>query len=307
MIYGVIILGILLVILFITTQTMWWHPKPRKDILEKPYSAYHDFNLKTEGNKNLIVALHGMYAHPDSFKEFAGFIAPEGWDLYAPVLPNAALSAEDLKKQESYQWLESVRVAFHKVAVAGEGYDKIVLLGHSQGGALSMAISPAIGYLSGLALVAAPLHMLPKRYNFWRRIAFYLSGILYFILPSHGGGSVRPTNPEFAKVEDITGGEGYFHVLTLHSMELGLRHLRKNLHRIEHPLFLGYEKNDETVEFVDSFDVIKKKVRSPKIHEFVSETPKDLHPFSRKHRLFSYVPVKNQLFSELKAFLKDIS
>ena len=306
MIYVVIFL-VVGAILLITTQTMWFHPRPRKDILEKPCSAHEDFLLKTEGNKSLVIALHGMYALPKSFEEFAHVIAPDGWDLYAPVLPNAAMSAEDLRKQESYQWLESIRVAFHKVATSGEGYDKIVLMGHSQGGALTMAIAPAIGYLSGVVLVAAPLQMLPKKYPFWRRIAFGFSGLLYFLIPSHGGGSIRPANAELAAVEDTNGGEGYYHVLTLHSMSLGLRTLRKNLHLIDQPLFLGYEKNDETVEFSDSFEIIKKSVRSQKIHTFVSETPKDLHPFSRKHRLFSYVPVKDKLFSELRTFLGGLS
>ncbi|MGL5255252.1 MAG: alpha/beta hydrolase [Brevinema sp.] len=305
MIYLVVILS-LSVIFFISTQTMWFHPKPRKDILEKKYSAHKDFFLKSEGNKNLIIALHGMYSLPQTFKEFAHFIATDGWDLFAPVLPNAALNAEDLKKQESYQWLESLRVAFHKVVTAGENYDKIVLLGHSQGGALAMAISPSVGYLSGVALVAAPLHMIPRKYPFLKRISFMISGLLYFFIPSRGGGSVRPPNPKLAEIEDTSGGEGYFHVLTLHSMKLGLRLIRKNLHLIEHPIFLGYEKNDETVEFCDSFDIIKKKVSSSKIQTCVTETPRDLHPFSRKHRLFSYLPVKDKLFSGLRAFLRDV-
>lgn len=289
----------------LSTQTLLLHPRARKDILSKAYTKYPDLLLKKAENKNLVIALHGMYSHTGTFQEFGEKILPLGWDLFAPVLPNSSQNSKDLQDQEIYQWEESLRVAFHKIVLNCEAYEKIVLMGHSQGGALALTLAPSLGFIDGLAVVAAPLHMTNPKNSFWKKLSIPLTGFLHFIIPGHGAKVSSSQYEDIADVEDIIGAEGYFYGLTIHSMILGLRKTRKRLDRIIQPLFLGYEKNDKTVSFQDYLE-IKAKVKSPKIVECISETPEERHPSSQKHRLFSYKPVKDKLHQDLILFLKEL-
>lgn len=305
MIYALVLIPLVLAYLSICTLVL--HPRPRKDLLFKPYSQHPDLQMKTKGNKNIVLALHGMYSHPDTFKELGERIAPLGWDLFAPVLPNSARSAEDLRSQEIYQWEELLQAAFHRAVLSVEGYEKVVLLGHSQGGALALTLAPSLGFLSGLAIVAAPLHMAHPKSLLVRTLGLRLSGLLHFLVPSHGmkADKMPPgVRENLAKIEDTVGGDGYFFGLTLHSMNLGLRKMRRRLHLIGQPLFLAYEKNDGTVAFKDYLE-LKKKVGSKNISECITETPESLHPYSKKHRLFSYVAVKETLYKALEQFLRE--
>lgn len=305
MIYALALIPIVLI--YLSTCTLVLHPRPRKDLLFKPYTQYPDVRIKTEGNKNIVIALHGMYSHPDTFKELGERIAPLGWDLFAPVLPNSARSSEDLRSQEIYQWEELLQAAFHRAVLSVEGYEKVVLLGHSQGGALALTLAPSLGFLSGLAIVAAPLHMAHPKKPFVRTLGLRFSGLLHFLIPKHGmkTDKISPeVRKELAKIEDTVGGDGYFFGLTLHSMSLGLRKMRRRLHLITHPLFLAYEKNDGTVSFKDYLE-LKTKVGSKNISECITETPESLHPYAKKHRLFSYVAVKESLYKALGQFLRD--
>ncbi|MGL4389073.1 MAG: hypothetical protein ACRCTJ_06755, partial [Brevinema sp.] len=103
MIYSTFFLFII-IFLYTMTQTMLFYPKSTGSVFEKKYSSTEDLWYKTEGNKKIVVALHGMYSDPTVYQHLIPEITKEGYDFYAPTLPNSALTTEDLIAQEPFQW-----------------------------------------------------------------------------------------------------------------------------------------------------------------------------------------------------------
>ncbi len=292
-----------IIVLLITTQTMWWHPKPHKDILHKPFSSHMDFWNKNSDNKNLLICLHGMYSHPTIYQELSDIVVDEGWDVYAPVLPNASQSPEELSKQIDYQWLDSFKVALHRSLIHNQNYEKIVLLGHSQGGALALSIAPSLPFLSGLIVVAAPDNIIHKKNSLKKNIGIALSGLLYFLVPKRGLFMKNRNTPEKSLVEGTQHPREFYFGLTLHSMRLGLKQTRKNLKNISTRTLLIYEKGDRVVDF-SSFENIFQSILPAK-DKLILETPLELEPYSNRHRLLSYIYTKDQVFDKVSDFLRD--
>lgn len=293
------------IIILITTQTLWWHPKPHNDILHKDFSTHKDLWIKKSGNKNLLIMLHGMYSCPNIFEEAANHFVNSGWDVFAPVLPNASTTPSELSNQQSYQWEDSIKVAFHRSLIYNQGYEKIALGGHSQGGSIALTIAPSLPFLSGLIIVASPLNLIHKKTSFWRKIGLIFSGLLYFLVPKKGLFLKIKNSEEKSLVE---GGnhhpKEFFFSLTLHSMKLGLKKTCKFLSRIQTPSLLIYEKGDRTTNFDDT-KILTKNI--PNSTLCTLNTPLSLDPFSGRHKLFSYIHTKNQVIEEIDSFLKQIS
>ncbi|MGL5955169.1 MAG: alpha/beta hydrolase [Brevinema sp.] len=302
----IIIIGILLLVFWITTQTLYLHPKSQNNISQTEFSKIPDLWQKKEGNENLVIFLHGMYSSPDTFQEISKMIVTEGWDLYAPALPNASLSADDLSTQQSYQWEDSLKVALHRSLAYNKDYKKIVLAGHSQGGSIALSIAPTLPFLSGLIIIAAPIHLIHTKNSFIRNVAIFLSGLLVFFIPKKGM-FLKCRNAYEKSLVDGHYTEKEFHFgLTLHSMNLGLKKTIQQLSQIKTPCLLIYEKGDRIVDFQD-FITIKSAISSSIIKECVLETPIALEPYSSRHRLLSYIYTKDQVFEEVTSFLKTIS
>lgn len=301
---GIGVFIVFLIFVVLSTQTLLFHPKPRKDILTIPYSSNKDFWLKN-GNPKLLIMLHGMYSSPATFESFAQLAHRQGWDVYAPVLPNSSNSVDELKNQQAFLWEDSLRVAFQKIIVSTENYKDIVLCGHSQGGSIALTLAPSLLFLKAIAVVAAPMHLIGPQNSWLRNVGIFLSGFLYFLLPKHGMDTPVKYQKELSLVEDSFGSEGFYYGLTLHSMNLGLAKTRKQLHMIKQPVFLAYEKGDRITNFND-FLLIKRKIKSLFVREIVFDTPCSEEPYSKRHKLFSYKPVKDKLFNELSVFLREI-
>ncbi|MGL4676333.1 MAG: alpha/beta hydrolase [Brevinema sp.] len=302
----IIIIGILLVFFLIATQTLWFHPTSTNSILETEFSTIPDLWQKKEGNKNLAIFLHGMYSSPDTFQELSEQIVHEGWDIYVPTLPNASLSPEDLSEQASYQWEDSLKVALHRALVYNKDYKKIVLAGHSQGGSLALSIAPSLPFLSGLIIVASPLHIIHKNNSFIRNTAIFLSGLLVFLIPKKGMFLNSSNAYERSLVDGHYSDKEFYFGLTLHSMKLGLKKTVKQLPQIKTPCLLIYEKGDKITDFQD-FITIKNSISSTIIKECILNTPIELEPYSKRHRLLSYIYTKDQVFEEITSFLKTIA
>lgn len=301
----IIIFTVLAILIIVCTQTLWLHPRVRKDILTSNYSENSDLWIKKQGNENLLILLHGMYSSPEHFVELAEKTVETGWDVYLPVLPNSANNSKMLQLQEPFQWEESLQVAFQKSLIHNKDYQKIVLGGHSQGGALALTIAPSLTFLNGILIVAAPMHMTHNNNSLLRNIGISLSGLLIFLIPKKGMTIKNKNVKERSLVEKNIEKESFYYGLTLHSMALGLKKTRRHLSQITYPCFLAYEKGDKLVHFSD-FDYIKNRISSSIIQELVFEIPKSLEPYSKRHALLSYIHTKDKLFQEAISFLKNL-
>ncbi|SFB95226.1 Esterase/lipase [Brevinema andersonii] len=301
---NIIITIIILVILGLILGTDLFHLKVRKNIDELHYAATKDMWYKKEGNKKLIICLHGMYSTPQTFVEFAEQFNGEGWDVYLPALPASARTLEELEQIGPWTWKESLAIARKKILEASKGYETVILGGHSQGGSLTLALVPDLPFIKGVFIIASPVSLYGNHISYWKNIGIFFSGLLHFVVPK-GIKEKTDTSDERLAVENICDAEGIFYPLTLHTFKLGLKKMLPRLREIHQPLFLAYEKGDTMVNF-SNMEKIAQSVSSVTVVEKVFDTSKSEEPYGYRHQLLNYKPTKLELFKALNEFIGSI-
>lgn len=302
LIYALIALVVLLFL--ITNYTMLLHPRTRHNPNIEDYACMNDVWQKKPGNKKLVIFLHGMYSCPDMFRFIAESLKDSEWDVYMPALPACSRTLEDLIKCGPWSWDESLAVAMEKVKSQEGKYETIVLGGHSQGGALTLAIGPKLHFLKALIVIAGPVNLYGPRMTLFHNVGIGLSGFLHFIVGKGVKMKFRDT-PERREVEDVSSIEGLVYPLTLHTFKRGLVHVREHLSEIKVPIFLAYEKGDQLVDFAN-YEYVRSHVSSEFIYDKVFATPKQKEPHGNRHLLPVYEPVKNELIASIKEFLSQL-
>ena len=302
-IISVLVLFIIIVVMLIVNHHPTFHPKMRKNILQLKYSSTEDLWFRKEGNKKLVVFLHGMYSTPSTFETLATLLLEKGFDVYAPSLPASALTLEELKIVGPWTWEESLFIINYKLDLISQDYETTILGGHSQGGSLAMTVGTERDF-DALIVIASPTSLYGTHLKLYENIAIYLAGLLKYILP-HGAPSPVPHTEERKSLEKFCDAEGVTYPLTLYTFKKGLTHLRKNLYKIKIPLFIAYCKQDSLVGFF-SRDMIKNNVSSPKIEELIFDIPKDKEPYGRKHQLLNYSETREDTNNAIIDFVERI-
>lgn len=297
-------IAVILLVFIVVNFTTLLHPKNRLHPLQETYSSMHDVWKVREGNKDLVILLHGMYANPDTFDTLPDHLVQEGWDVYVPSLPACARTLKELQRVGPWTWDESLAIAMQKVEEQKGKYERIVLGGHSQGGSLAMTIATKVDFLSGLMVIASPVSLYGKQLSFVKNLGVSLSGTLYFLFPK-GVRMSADSSTERKNVEYVSDAEQIIYPLTIHTFKKGLARLRSHLSLIKVPLFLAYEKGDNLVDFA-SYEYIRSHVSSKFIYDKVFATPHSQEPYGQRHHLPSYKPIKEELYRSIEEFLHEL-
>ena len=297
------ILGIIFILFLLLNHTKVFHQKVRLDVLSKKYSCTTDMWFKKEGNTKLIIFLHGMFSTPSTFEDLAQILLDKGWDIYVPTLPASAISRDDLRVIGPWAWEESLIVVREKIKSLPNDYKKIVLGGHSQGGSLAMNIATEKSF-DGLIVVAGPANLYGDHLKLWQNIAIYLSGLLSFVLP-RGLFEAIPYQQERAKIEKLCDAEGINYPYTIYTFKEGLKTLRKNLYKIEMPMFLAYCKGDTLVNF-KNLEFITSHVSSKKIVTEKYDISFEEEPYGFRHQLLNYSKTRDHLNASIVSFLETL-
>ncbi len=305
-----IILVVLIVAILVGTFILLNHskisiPKTRSNLESLEYASTKDLWWTNTGNKNLIIFLHGMYAQPENFEEIGPLLTNDNWNVYAPALPASSYTVEDLRRIGPWTWDESVQIAQSKIMNATNGYEKIVLAGHSQGGSLALYLASQIKNLNGLIIVSAPTSLYSRGLGWLNNIGIYLSGILQYIKPN-GIHSYVNNYEEKSKLQKMYDDEYLNYPTTIYSFKHGLKDVRENLKNINVPTLLIYHNDDRTVNIEDS-KIIKNTISAPTIKSIVFTSSDGTEPYTSKHKLFNYEYTKNKVNYEIIEFLNTIA
>ncbi len=275
-----VFLFVLFVIFIILNFTAVFQRPTRKNILDLKYTCTEDLWFKKEGNKKLLVCLHGMFSTPYTFEDLAHDLVEKGWDVYAMTLPASANTREDLQSIGSWSWEESMIVVRDKISKLS-GYEEYSLIGHSQGGSFAMeVITENIKDFSSLIVVAAPINLYGSHMTFTGNTAIFLSGLMSFFYPK--GFIFKIKNPELfcrkqAEIDEL--GIQYPH--TIFTFKRGVRALRKNLYKIKTPVLLAYCEGDRLVNESNMWK-ISKKISSKYVESVLCRVSYDDDPVGLK-------------------------
>ncbi len=298
-----IFLIIFIILFVIFNHTDSFHRKIRKDTLQLKYACTEDMWFKKDGNKKLLICLHGMFSTPRTFEDLALVLVEEGWDVYIPALPASANTREELRTIGPWAWDESMLVINDKISDFSDKYQKTVLCGHSQGGSLAMQVATEKEF-DALMILSSPIDLYGDHLLWWENIAVYLAGVLAFIVPNGLWLPIKNPDDRYL-VEKCCDAEGIQYPYTIFTFKRGLGKLRPNLSKISKPLFLSYCKGDTLVNYKNLYK-IKSSVSSDTIEEILYDISYDEEPYSFRHQLLNYTKTKDDLVNRIREFLKKI-
>lgn len=108
------------------------------------------------GASLLVVFVHGFLGGPGQFTSLVRAVNEAGFAAETIVLPGHGKKSWDFVRHTSREWQETVSNAL-KLRLSQ--YEKVVLMGHSMGGLLSVGASLKAGPAHGLVLWETPLRL----------------------------------------------------------------------------------------------------------------------------------------------------
>ncbi len=108
------------------------------------------------GASLLILFVHGFLGGPGQFSSLIRAVNEAGFAAETLLLPGHGKKSWDFARHTSREWQDAVSAALKRRL---EQYEKVVLMGHSMGGLLSINASVKAGPAHGLVLWETPLRL----------------------------------------------------------------------------------------------------------------------------------------------------
>jgi carboxylesterase len=185
-----------------------------------------------------VVVVHGFTANPLGTRPLGQRIAAEGYTVEVPCLPGHGTTIRDFGRSRYADWYRALE---HTVDHLAPGCDRIVLVGHSMGGTLSLDLAsrrPAgiAGVVAINAQVSQPVQPLAK-------VAPILQYLLPYVPRDLGG---LPGN-DIAKPGVEEGAYAFVSAKAAQSLIVELPRIRQQLPSLTAPLLVAWSPQDHSV------------------------------------------------------------
>lgn len=304
MIFYIILLVIFTLIIFNSTSIFYKEDDNYNNIhFSAPLEGGEPFEYKG-GNRKAVLFVHGYPGSPKMFYMAREYAINEGFDVFSPRLPGFSSAIDEFVKTNFSMWAKYITDYYLDIR---DSYDKVYIVGHSMGGALTLKLcenlySDKSKLPAAIAVVSAPVFL-----NSLKR-GVRISSLLYFVrLIAMFTSYIPPKKPMKSKEFDQDGDtewvgyRGHFPKQTL-SLQMGLKKVKKNLHKIDVPCFLCQAEEDRTVSF-KNIGYIKKHLSS----EIIEMKTLSLKEWEHtKHSLFMYKSVVQPLWNNISNFFNRI-
>lgn len=187
-----------------------------------------------------IVLTHGFLASPAELRQFGEALAAEGYPVIGVRLKGHGTSPWDLRDRTWQEWLSSVRRGYEIM----EGFaDKIVLVGFSTGGTLSLRLAAELREtLAAVAAVAAPVKFVDKKFF----LVPLIDGLSRFVEWTGSDAGVMPFKENDSEHPHIN----YRHIpiRALRQLQLLVDEIQQRLQDITCPVLIVQGDEDPVVE-----------------------------------------------------------
>jgi carboxylesterase len=188
--------------------------------------------------------LHGFMSSPYEVRWLGEHLAKQGYTVHAPCLPGHGTRPEDMEHIHWGDWLSGAVQAY---AMLHEHCRKVVLVGHSMGGMLSLLIAGQVGAV-GVVGLAVPFKLTNTR----ARLANWYKFIQPYTDQTDTGPLVAYIQSEQkGRGEPILGRVRYnrWSTAAVYQIYLLTQALQNHLHKVTVPLLLLNARLDDTVPY----------------------------------------------------------
>lgn len=234
-----------------------------------------------EGGKTGILLVHGFTGTTGEMRPLAEHLHQEGYTVHAPLLAGHGVTPEAMEKTRYPDWVQSARDGYEWLQ---EHCDRIYLIGHSMGGAITLHLAANVP-CAGVVPICAPIFVTDPRAK-W---TWLLSRVVRW---QHKKGS---RSPHVAKYLVHTYKKTPLRCVP--SLLRLVNVVRTNLNRVLAPILVLQSDRDETVE-----------PRSAEyIYEHVSSTQKQIKRYPQSGHLLPVDTEMDEVFTDILTFLQTTS
>jgi carboxylesterase len=202
-------------------------------LLERIFGTPEAFFLNGSGaNADTVVLLiHGFTGSPSEFRRLGYYLNDLGYTVKAILLPGHGTTPEDMIRTGFLDWWRCVKEEFEELRQAG--YERVIPIGHSMGGLLSLKLAME-EKVPGVVTLAAPIHLGSRMVIFAFLVQFFTKYIT----------KRRPKGFEQVKSESLAYDKTP--VPCVVQFRKLLFHVKRKLHRVQVPLFIAQGELDRT-------------------------------------------------------------
>ena len=222
----------------------WVHRRPEWAPTANDPTRAMPYLLEAKGrkaSKTAVVVVHGFTANPLETRTLAGKINAAGHTVVGVCLFGHGTTPQDLERRNRHEWVQGVMQGYR---VAAGLADKVVLVGFSTGGVLTLTLAGdhPLPHLAGIASISSPLRVKDK--------AIHLLPILMPVLGILKRFFSLPDTLRFYPTLEPKEGVNYpvKPVTSLNELRLLMKELPAKLSNINVPVLLLQGEKDEVVE-----------------------------------------------------------
>jgi glycosyltransferase involved in cell wall biosynthesis/esterase/lipase len=208
-----------------------------------------------------VIVTHGFTANPLGTRPLGQRLASAGFTVEVPCLPGHGTSIRDFGRSRYAHWYRALERTYEHLA---RGCEKIVLVGHSMGGTLSLDLATrrpdkVAGVVAINAQVSDPVQPLAK-----------VAPVLQYVLPYVPRDLAGLPSDDIAKPGVEEGAYGIVSARAAQSLIAQLPRIRRQLPTLEVPLLAVWSPQDHSVPPENSV-VLQELVGSDDVTELVCE------------------------------------
>lgn len=290
---------------------IWWNVRlpfardrnPNKKLIPDESKCFSErcgsITYTSEGNTRAVLFIHGYPTAPNMYAYPAKRLHELGYDTYAPLVPTFGADPAENAKTNFSQWFGFVDDYYQDLR---RKYGKVYVVGVSMGGAMALKLAEKHSSTplapDRIAVLAAPVAYNNPLLGIVTKPSGFFARTLGLFTPTLGWKTVdgRPDgddgNEEWA---------GYSGVVIAHyiSLQKAFDQIRKDLSKIQVPIFLMHDRNDKTVPFRNMAIIAKRCGSWVEVKREVEMKGDFKHS---RHSLLMYRSVREGYTEEIASF-----
>jgi len=233
-----------------------------------------------QGEKEIgILLIHGFTGSPAEMKLLGKFLHQHGYTVYAPLLAGHGKTPEEMTKTDEQDWWNSVLEAYHHLRK--KGYDKIIAVGLSMGGILSLKLAYTKPLLAVISM-ASPIYVHDKRIG-WARWIKYVKAF-------------QPKEKKEDHIEEYLVSYDRTPITCVASLHKLIKEVKRMIPQITTPIFVMQGKKDETVVY-DSANYI---------YDHVKAKNKEIKWYEQSSHIMTLDRERETVFKDILSFIEKI-
>lgn len=226
-----------------------------------------------------VLLIHGFTGSPGEMRPLGEYLEDLGYAVEIPILAGHCTSVEDINRTHYSEWLRSGEEAYQSLQ---RRTDKVVVIGHSMGGLVSIYLANRFP-VAGLVCSCAPVYLVN-----WLA---WLTPVIGIFMPVRPDTASR--NPD---IDLYLGGYRQMPVRAVANFTSLLRKIRREIGQVQAPILIQQARLDMTV----------RPESAPYLFDHVGSAQKQLKWYERSGHMVTVDVEKQQVWEDIVAFVKQV-